>query len=1439
MGEAESKVTIIYGQEKKQIEVSEKEYSCYFAHSEDVLWNCIEEHKWISFDLFDTLLMRKVLLPEDVFELVELRAKKIGIEIRDFAQKRIDAQSSLGLTNPDIYKIYDKLAEEYDISEEAARSCMELEMQLEEEVLIPREDMARIFHRCIDAGKHVSIVTDMYLSKTFIETLLEKNGLTGYENLYVSCNSRQLKLQGLLGTYKNETSGQDRDYLHIGDNWINDGVCAKQAGIDCVLLHSGYAQVNATELKKAVELSKTVEEHVMLGLITARICNSPFAVKAGKLILDSDYNYGYTFCAPLINYFVLWLSDEIVEGKFDNILFAARDGFLVQKMYQYYKEKRNLNLPEGIYFYTSRKAAVMTILDNEAAINMVINISRGQKPEKIMRDCFGLSEDKILPYDDGDIHKYVWKHKEAILERSFAAKMNYFKYVAKCGLKIGKKYAFMDFVSSGTSQKALRKSMPFELHGLYAGWNGTENQKDYNVRSLFSGSRSYFMQAYKRMETFLTSKEPSLFCIDENGNPVFESSNRSEKELEYVENMQRACLDFQKDMLDIIDADYKNIEMDFVDVIFSAAKNVKLSDEASVLNSLVLVDDWNGKQNFIQNTVNMVNETVQDNRIGEIIDTNSDLDYTDILKDADWETFLQFSVMREGLLNWYPFKKNTEILHISNGYGAITGLLARKAGKLTVVDDSDYRAEYIRKRYKSVGNVEVVSQRSTALNNTYDYVIIEQIINTKQELREILSLMGSCLKKDGRMIFVCSNKLGVKNLCGAPDLVTGRPFDSLKENECERLSRSSLIQELEQNSQVKGMRLYYPFPDHNFPQAIYTDLYMPKASIRDRVISYYNESERAGLVYLENDIYDDLIANNVLQVFANSFLVECSREEIEPEVRFAALSTDRGKEHGFATVICEDKKVRKKILHPNGRKSLELLYENSKYLQQHGVLCVKQELKDDEIEMPCIEQPNLVEHLKQLFDTNPSGVEDIFDLLWENILKSSEHTSFEECELKDKRLNEENAGPILQRAYIDMIPYNCFFQNDKLYFYDQEFVKVNYPAKYVMFRALRYTYIYIKDANKVLPLEQVKKRYELQDVWQCFEEEEARFVEDNRNYDLLSSFYKWAAVGKEEIDANIDRLLSKKEQEKKAAEDTAVVTQSRWSEKRRSHNIDSYKADYRLNELKAVELQLLDEFSRVCKENDLSYCMFYGSLLGTVRHKGFIPWDDDLDVAMPREDYDRLLQIAPNVFAEPYFLQSAESDAGCFYGGYAKLRKSDTAGIEARNEGNICNQGIWIDILPLDVLPENEEERNTQLRKIRYFQRLLMKQSYPHRRMLVDISEQEETQCLEVSKMFSRKELCDGLHDAMVSYGTNKSDDVAVLARYQGNDEYLRYKAVDFEFLIKGVFEGREVPIPVGYENVMKNDYGDEYYLYPEISERKPHHDALFDVKKSYIDYMQ
>lgn len=133
-----------------------------------------------------------------------------------------------------------------------------------------------------------------------------------------------------------------------------------------------------------------------------------------------------------------------------------------------------------------------------------------------------------------------------------------------------------------------------------------------------------------------------------------------------------------------------------------------------------------------------------------------------------------------------------------------------------------------------------------------------------------------------------------------------------------------------------------------------------------------------------------------------------------------------------------------------------------------------------------------------------------------------------------------------------------------------------------------------------------------------------------------------------------------------------------------------YTSASNMDEAKKIMVEILDEFVRICKKYDLDYWLDSGTLLGAYRHGGFIPWDDDIDVGMPREDYEKFLKVAGEELDDCYFLQTADTDPGYFYKSIpCKIRRNGTKYIEKLDVENgfpyqLSHCGIYIDVFPFD-----------------------------------------------------------------------------------------------------------------------------------------------------------
>ena len=125
-----------------------------------------------------------------------------------------------------------------------------------------------------------------------------------------------------------------------------------------------------------------------------------------------------------------------------------------------------------------------------------------------------------------------------------------------------------------------------------------------------------------------------------------------------------------------------------------------------------------------------------------------------------------------------------------------------------------------------------------------------------------------------------------------------------------------------------------------------------------------------------------------------------------------------------------------------------------------------------------------------------------------------------------------------------------------------------------------------------------------------------------------------------------------------------------------------------MNRIQELELDILKEFDRICRENGLSYTVAGGTMIGAVRHKGFIPWDDDIDVGMSVGDYRKFCRIAQKQLGEKFFFQNSYTDMWDV--SIAKIRMNGTTAIEEGAEKYNYHQGIWIDIFPMTGVKDSD-----------------------------------------------------------------------------------------------------------------------------------------------------
>lgn len=277
-------------------------------------------------------------------------------------------------------------------------------------------------------------------------------------------------------------------------------------------------------------------------------------------------------------------------------------------------------------------------------------------------------------------------------------------------------------------------------------------------------------------------------------------------------------------------------------------------------------------------------------------------------------------------------------------------------------------------------------------------------------------------------------------------------------------------------------------------------------------------------------------------------------------------------------------------------------------------------------------------------------------------------------------------------------------------------------------------------------------------------------------------------------------------------------------------NPKQYQPSRTLQKLWKIELDLLKKFIRVCQTNNLNYFIIGGTLLGAARHKGFIPWDNDIDIMMPRKDYDRLWEIAPKEFNEPYFFQTSLTEKkDRFFRPHAQLRNSQTIGYARCDEEKNINKGVFIDIFPLDKIPDSHHELKVWLNTIQKQKKLMeryckKKKKFREYFRLSNIISSTLFSIISYKRFFSNfnRNVLGKYKNAQTQYVANVS--LGWIPSLVWPEKYFS----DYCFL---EFEGIKVKAPCMYKEVLDISYGD-WHKYPDdVSEGvgTMHGEIIFD----------
>ncbi len=543
----------------------------YWNGSYEKLQKEVLECDIVSFDIFDTLLMRTAMDPIDMFHFIEKQEEEI-FQGEDFFELRKKASAAAG-ENATLTDIYSKLQLLGRLSHGQAAALKARELIAERKNFRARKDMVCLLQKAVEKRKEVYLISDMYMESDYLaEVIYELAGVKLPRSCFlISSERKKQKKDGTLWKeYADRIKGRGKA-IHIGDDKKADEIEPRKMGIGVYRIWKANEMLANSSLADIRSLVCNPYESLLAGHIMERLFNSPFALNQtkGKVQIDRLRVMGYCVLGPVIYIFLKWLLEQAEKKGICDYLFVARDGWFLLQDYEYLvglSEKKNA--PKGYYLGASRRlvsaASIRTEDDFEKILLLPYRGTFSQLMEKRfnVRIKEGENANKMisLPADAEMIKKLSFPYMAQIMTEMKEERENYQKYLEQ--FPIEKATAVVDFCYHGTIQYYLQKIIGKRLDGYYF-FADISSNNPYCRENMFpcfqdesdkEGKESEIYKKWILIESFLTAPHGMIQYVDKNGEFVYGRQGRNQiffqERIEINEGVKEFIRDMVKDDVD-------------------------------------------------------------------------------------------------------------------------------------------------------------------------------------------------------------------------------------------------------------------------------------------------------------------------------------------------------------------------------------------------------------------------------------------------------------------------------------------------------------------------------------------------------------------------------------------------------------------------------------------------------------------------------------------------------------------------------------------------------------------------------------------------------------------------------------------------------------------------------------------------------------------------
>ena len=547
--------------------------------------------------------------------------------------------------------------------------------------------------------------------------------------------------------------------------------------------------------------------------------------------------------------------------------------------------------------------------------------------------------------------------------------------------------------------------------------------------------------------------------------------------------------------------------------------------------------------------------------------------YEDLLdENDDLDSIEAISENRKNIISWYPFTREDTLLELNGDYGTLTMEYCDRLGKVVTVEPKLEKARIIDFRTKCFNNIDVYAQNieDFSTNEKFDFVSVIVNIDSKDMLDKYITVAKKFLKDTGKILLTIDNKFAVKYWAGAK----GSNIDQYETLLDQKGLSLNNIKECLDGENLK-YKFFYPIPNYKFANAIFTDNYLPnEENILSRDL-YHFDYKVETMNFPEREVLKEVVNNNkeMFKFFANSYLLEISKEEIESDIKFITFGLLRKYVFRIRTIV-HDTYVEKQANNALANDHIDRIAYNIDLLKRLDINSIEKKV-DNSIRSDFIEGETLDKIIVRLFKEGKTEeayklihrfedeILNKFKLTKKEIIKSDDFENiFERFDI-DIPLEILKKCHTVDEALVDLIFQNIFMIDDKLTPYDQEWLELFVPREFILYRALSY----LPNIRNITNIDKLYEEFGLTEFIPYFEKLDKEFQEVLRN----EIFWNLHVNSYNSIKQN-----NKDEEIKRVAKENIKSLESILSEK--EHYIKRLESDIKENQelIVSYEKQITD-----------------------------------------------------------------------------------------------------------------------------------------------------------------------------------------------------------------------------------------------------------------------